>query len=66
MMEIGSSFSQSMVQFYTGDLGPEHLASLGAQSLDPILASASRHPPSPHVPPKGMNGEYLVVQSTQL
>lgn len=66
MLEISSSFSQSMVQFSTGDLSAEHLASLGAQSLDPILASASRQPPSPSVPPKGMNGEHLIVQWTQL
>lgn len=66
MLEVRSSLSQSMVRFCTGGLGAEHLASLSAQPLDPMLASAARHPPSPCVPPKGMNGEYLLVSRTQL
>lgn len=59
MLEVSASFSQSMAKFSTGDLSAERLASLGAQSLDPILASAPRHHPTPCAPPKGMNGEYL-------
>lgn len=62
MLEIGSAFRQSMVPFCTGSIGAEVLASLGAQSLDPILASAPRDPPAPSGPPKGMNGEYIIIQ----
>lgn len=62
MLEISSGFRQSMVPFCTGSIGAEVLASLGAQSLDPILASAPREPPAPSGPPKGMNGEYIVIQ----
>uniref|UniRef100_A0A8C5CGP7 long-chain-fatty-acid--CoA ligase n=1 Tax=Gadus morhua TaxID=8049 RepID=A0A8C5CGP7_GADMO len=47
MLEVSSSLGQSMTRFSTGELGAEHLASLGAQALDPILASASRRPPPP-------------------
>lgn len=61
MLEVSASFSQSMAKFSTGDLSAERLASLGAQSLDPILASAPRHLPC--APPKGMNGEYLYAES---
>lgn len=61
MLEISSSFRQCMVPFCTGDIGAEVLASLGAQSLDPILASAPRDPPAPSGPPKGMNGNYQAV-----
>lgn len=59
MLEVSASFSQSMTKFSTGDLSAERLASLGAHSLDPILASAPRHLPPPCAPPKGMNGEVL-------
>lgn len=65
MLEIGSAFRQSMVPFCTGSIGAEVLASLGAQSLDPILASAPRDPPAPSGPPKGMNGEYIIIQWPQ-
>uniref|UniRef100_A0AAQ5X6U1 long-chain-fatty-acid--CoA ligase n=1 Tax=Amphiprion ocellaris TaxID=80972 RepID=A0AAQ5X6U1_AMPOC len=33
----------------------------GKNSLDPILATASRHPPSPCFPPKGLNGDYYRI-----
>ncbi|KAG7258469.1 hypothetical protein CRUP_015486 [Coryphaenoides rupestris] len=58
MLEVSSSLGQSMTRFCTGPLGAdEHLASsLGAQALDPILASASRLPPTPDASPKGFNG----------
>lgn len=62
MLEIGSAFRQSMVPFCTGSAGAEVLASLGAQPLDPILASAPKDPPAPSGPPKGMNGEYIIIQ----
>lgn len=61
MLEISSSFRQSMVPFCTGSIGAEVLASLGAQPLDPLLASAPRDPPAPSGPPKGMNGEYVII-----
>lgn len=61
MLEIGSAFRQSMVPFCTGSIGAEVLASLGAQPLDPLLASAPRDPPAPSGPPKGMNGEYIII-----
>lgn len=53
-----------MVRFCTGDLSAEQLACLAAQPLDPILAAAPKHSPSPCVPPKGMNGEYLTKLSS--
>lgn len=64
MLDISSTMSQSMVRFCTGDLSAEQLACLAAQPLDPILAAAPKHPPSPCVPPKGMNGEYLTKLSS--
>ncbi|XP_028454357.1 long-chain fatty acid transport protein 1a isoform X2 [Perca flavescens] len=65
MLEISSSISQSMVQFSTGgDLSAEHQARLGAQPLDPILASSPRHPPSPCVPPKGMNDRLFYIYTS--
>ncbi|KAM9346327.1 long-chain fatty acid transport protein 1a [Symphorus nematophorus] len=64
VLEVSSSLSQSMVRFCTGDLSAEHLASLGAQHLDPILASASRHPLSPCVPPKGMNDRLFYIYTS--
>uniref|UniRef100_A0A7N8XH48 long-chain-fatty-acid--CoA ligase n=1 Tax=Mastacembelus armatus TaxID=205130 RepID=A0A7N8XH48_9TELE len=39
VLEISSSITQSMVWFCTGDLSAERLSSLGAQRLDPSLAS---------------------------
>lgn len=57
MLEINSSVSQTMVRFCAGDLSAEHLASLCAQPLDPLLATASRHAPTPCVPRKGMSGK---------
>uniref|UniRef100_A0A665VUA1 long-chain-fatty-acid--CoA ligase n=1 Tax=Echeneis naucrates TaxID=173247 RepID=A0A665VUA1_ECHNA len=47
LQEVSSSITQSMARFCTGDLSAERLASLGAQPLDPILATASRHSLSP-------------------
>lgn len=57
MLEINSSVSQTMVRFCAGDLSAEHLANLCAQPLDPLLATASRHAPTPCVPRKGMSGK---------
>uniref|UniRef100_A0A7N9ASM6 Long-chain-fatty-acid--CoA ligase n=1 Tax=Mastacembelus armatus TaxID=205130 RepID=A0A7N9ASM6_9TELE len=64
VLEISSSITQSMVWFCTGDLSAERLSSLGAQRLDPSLASASRHPPSPCVPPKGMNDRLFYIYTS--
>ena len=61
MLEVSASLGQSMTRFSTGELGAEHLAALGAQALDPILASASRRPPPPSPSPKGFNGKGQVV-----
>ncbi|KAF3846232.1 hypothetical protein F7725_003310 [Dissostichus mawsoni] len=48
MSEVSSSMNQAMVRFSTGDLGAEHLALLGAQPLDPILALSPKHHPTPY------------------
>uniref|UniRef100_A0A667XG74 Long-chain-fatty-acid--CoA ligase n=1 Tax=Myripristis murdjan TaxID=586833 RepID=A0A667XG74_9TELE len=48
MLEVSSSLAESMVRFCTGELSAEQLARLGAQPLDPILASASKLPPPPY------------------
>ncbi|KAM8724548.1 long-chain fatty acid transport protein 1a [Acanthopagrus schlegelii] len=64
MLEVRSSLSQSMVRFCTGDLSAEHLASLSAQPLDPMLASTARHSPSPCVPPKGMNDRLFYIYTS--
>uniref|UniRef100_A0AAQ5X831 long-chain-fatty-acid--CoA ligase n=1 Tax=Amphiprion ocellaris TaxID=80972 RepID=A0AAQ5X831_AMPOC len=64
MMEVNSAINQSMVRFCTGDLSAELLACLGAQSLDPILATASRHPPSPCFPPKGLNDRLFYIYTS--
>ncbi|KAF7225553.1 long-chain fatty acid transport protein 1a [Nothobranchius furzeri] len=64
MLDINSSISQSMVRFCTGDLSAEHLARLGAQPLEPLLATASRHPPSPCVPHKGMNDRLFYIYTS--
>ncbi|XP_068192545.1 long-chain fatty acid transport protein 1a [Antennarius striatus] len=64
VLEISSSFSQSMVKFCTGVLSAEHLAFLGARPLDPILASVSRHAPSPCVPSKGMNDRLFYIYTS--
>uniref|UniRef100_A0A8D3D4X1 Long-chain-fatty-acid--CoA ligase n=1 Tax=Scophthalmus maximus TaxID=52904 RepID=A0A8D3D4X1_SCOMX len=64
MSEVSSSITQSMVRFCTGDLSAEHMASLAALPLDPILASASRHPTSPCVPPKGMNDRLFYIYTS--
>lgn len=56
VLEVSSSLSESVGLFCTGDLNPDHMASLKAQPLDSLLASASRHPPS-CTPSKGFSGE---------
>ncbi|TTL72948.1 Long-chain fatty acid transport protein 1 [Bagarius yarrelli] len=52
--EVRSSLSESVALFCTGDLSPDHMTSLKAQSLDSLLASAPRHPPS-CAPSKGFS-----------
>lgn len=64
MLDISSTMSQSMVRFCTGDLSAEQLACLAAQPLDPILAAAPKHPPSPCVPPKGMNDRLFYIYTS--
>ncbi|XP_062264523.1 long-chain fatty acid transport protein 1a [Platichthys flesus] len=64
MLEVSSSISQSMVRFSTGDLSAEHAASLEAHPLDPNLASASRHAPTPCVPPKGMSDRLFYIYTS--
>ncbi|XP_029364518.1 long-chain fatty acid transport protein 1a isoform X2 [Echeneis naucrates] len=64
LQEVSSSITQSMARFCTGDLSAERLASLGAQPLDPILATASRHSLSPCVPPKGMNDRLFYIYTS--
>ncbi|XP_056143154.1 long-chain fatty acid transport protein 1a [Lampris incognitus] len=64
MLEIASSLSQSMARFCTGELSAEHLATLGARPLDPILASASRLPPTPCSPPKGFNDRLFYIYTS--
>uniref|UniRef100_A0A7N6BVS1 Long-chain-fatty-acid--CoA ligase n=1 Tax=Anabas testudineus TaxID=64144 RepID=A0A7N6BVS1_ANATE len=64
ILEVSASINQSMVRFSTGDLSAEHLSRLGAQALDPILASASRHSPSPCVPSKGMNDRLFYIYTS--
>uniref|UniRef100_A0A8C7MW10 Very long-chain fatty acid transport protein n=1 Tax=Oncorhynchus kisutch TaxID=8019 RepID=A0A8C7MW10_ONCKI len=58
MLEVSSSLSPSMVRFCTGELSVDCLASLAAQNLDYILASAPTLPPPSCIPPKSFNGEY--------
>ncbi|KAM3598443.1 uncharacterized protein V6R79_018075 [Siganus canaliculatus] len=64
MLEVCSSLSQSMTRFCAGDISAEHLARLNAYALDPLLASAPRHPPSPCVPPKGMNDRLFYIYTS--
>ncbi|XP_046894975.1 long-chain fatty acid transport protein 1a [Hypomesus transpacificus] len=64
MLEVNSSLNQSMVRFCTGELSPDRLASLGAQPLDPILASASRQPPPPCYPLKGFNDRLFYIYTS--
>uniref|UniRef100_H3DMH2 Arachidonate--CoA ligase n=1 Tax=Tetraodon nigroviridis TaxID=99883 RepID=H3DMH2_TETNG len=64
MLEIGTSFRQSMVPFCTGSIGADVLASLGAQPLDPLLASAPRDPPAPSGAPKGMNDRLFYIYTS--
>nr|XP_046159729.1 long-chain fatty acid transport protein 1-like isoform X2 [Oncorhynchus gorbuscha] len=56
MLEVSSSLSPSMVRFCTGELSVDCLASLSAQNLDYILASAPTLPPPSCIPPKSFNG----------
>ncbi|XP_034046126.1 long-chain fatty acid transport protein 1a [Thalassophryne amazonica] len=64
MLEVSSSIGQSMVRFCAGDLSADHLAYLAAHPLDPILASTSRLPPFPCVPPKGMNDRLFYIYTS--
>ncbi|XP_072567880.1 long-chain fatty acid transport protein 1a isoform X1 [Paramormyrops kingsleyae] len=45
MLEVSVSFGQSMVRFCAGQLGSDTMASLLAEPLEPMLASAPRTPP---------------------
>ncbi|KAK6312101.1 hypothetical protein J4Q44_G00177650 [Coregonus suidteri] len=64
MLEVSSSLSPSMVQFCTGELSVDCLASLAAQNLDPILASAPTLPPPPCIPPKSFNDRLFYIYTS--
>uniref|UniRef100_A0A672ZW29 Long-chain-fatty-acid--CoA ligase n=1 Tax=Sphaeramia orbicularis TaxID=375764 RepID=A0A672ZW29_9TELE len=64
MLEVNSSVSQSILRFCTGEISTEHLANLGSQHLDPLLASAARYPPSPCSPPKNMNDRLFYIYTS--
>ncbi|KAJ3600266.1 hypothetical protein NHX12_031252 [Muraenolepis orangiensis] len=64
MSEVSSSLDQSMTRFCTGELGAEHLASLSARALDPVLASASHLPPTPSLSPKGFNDQLFYIYTS--
>uniref|UniRef100_A0A667XXG3 long-chain-fatty-acid--CoA ligase n=1 Tax=Myripristis murdjan TaxID=586833 RepID=A0A667XXG3_9TELE len=64
MLEVSSSLAESMVRFCTGELSAEQLARLGAQPLDPILASASKLPPPPCLLPKGFSDRLFYIYTS--
>ncbi|KAI5620920.1 long-chain fatty acid transport protein 1, partial [Silurus asotus] len=61
--EVRSSLSDSMALFCTGELSPDHMASLKAQPFDPLLASAPRHPPS-CTPSKGFSDRLFYIYTS--
>uniref|UniRef100_A0A4W4GVA6 Arachidonate--CoA ligase n=1 Tax=Electrophorus electricus TaxID=8005 RepID=A0A4W4GVA6_ELEEL len=61
--EVSPSLSLSMTRYCTGDLGPQQLAALNAQSLDPMLASSPHHPPS-YVPSKGFSDRLFYIYTS--
>ncbi|XP_064842908.1 long-chain fatty acid transport protein 1a [Oncorhynchus masou masou] len=64
MLEVSSSLSPSMVRFCTGELSVDCLASLSAQNLDYILASAPTLPPPPCIPPKSFNDRLFYIYTS--
>ncbi|XP_070958538.1 long-chain fatty acid transport protein 1-like [Oncorhynchus clarkii lewisi] len=64
MLEVSSSLSPSMVRFCTGELSVDCLASLAAQNLDYILASAPTLPPPPCIPPKSFNDHLFYIYTS--
>uniref|UniRef100_A0A674DNS5 Long-chain-fatty-acid--CoA ligase n=1 Tax=Salmo trutta TaxID=8032 RepID=A0A674DNS5_SALTR len=64
MLEVSSSLSPSMVRFCTGELSVDCLASLAAQNLDYILASAPTLPPPPCIPPKSFNDRLFYIYTS--
>uniref|UniRef100_A0A4W5RML0 Very long-chain fatty acid transport protein n=1 Tax=Hucho hucho TaxID=62062 RepID=A0A4W5RML0_9TELE len=64
MLEVSSSLSPSMVRFCTGELSVDCLASLAAQNMDPILASAPTLPPPPCIPPKSFNDRLFYIYTS--
>ncbi|KAJ8362902.1 hypothetical protein SKAU_G00117330 [Synaphobranchus kaupii] len=61
--EVSGSLSGSMVRFCSGDLSLDHLASLNAQSLGPLLSSASQlAPPTSHK--KGFNDKLFYIYTS--
>uniref|UniRef100_A0A4W5QIY2 Arachidonate--CoA ligase n=1 Tax=Hucho hucho TaxID=62062 RepID=A0A4W5QIY2_9TELE len=64
MLEVSSSLSPSMVRFCTGELSVDCLASLAAQNLDLILASAPTLPPPPCIPPKSFNDRLFYIYTS--
>ncbi|MBN3299615.1 long-chain fatty acid transport protein 1a [Amia ocellicauda] len=61
--EVNSSLGKGMVRFCSGDLSPDRLAALGAQPLDPLLASASHLPP-PRTHNKGFNDRLFYIYTS--
>uniref|UniRef100_A0A8C7J333 Long-chain-fatty-acid--CoA ligase n=1 Tax=Oncorhynchus kisutch TaxID=8019 RepID=A0A8C7J333_ONCKI len=64
MLEVSSSLSPSMVRFCTGELSVDCLASLAAQNLDYILASAPTLPPPSCIPPKSFNDRLFYIYTS--
>ncbi|XP_052375257.1 long-chain fatty acid transport protein 1-like isoform X4 [Oncorhynchus keta] len=64
MLEVSSSLSPSMVRFCTGELSVDCLASLSAQNLDYILASAPTLPPPSCIPPKSFNDRLFYIYTS--
>ncbi|XP_028310713.1 long-chain fatty acid transport protein 1a [Gouania willdenowi] len=64
MSEVAFPSSQPMVRFCTGDVSEDVLSDLSAQHLDPLLASASKHPLPPCNPPKGMNDRLFYIYTS--
>ncbi|XP_072299259.1 long-chain fatty acid transport protein 1a [Eucyclogobius newberryi] len=64
IQDVSAALNPSMVWFCSGELGAAQLTSLKAQTLEPLLLSAPRHPPSPCHPPKGMNDRLFYIYTS--
>ncbi|XP_062871563.1 long-chain fatty acid transport protein 1a isoform X2 [Trichomycterus rosablanca] len=61
--EVNTSLNDSMIRFCTGDLSPDQMATLCAQSLDSVLASTPRHPP-PCTHSKGFSDRLFYIYTS--